>query len=338
MQLAPRRVSDRLYYEHNITDTKWPCDINATLRRYNNDSSSLTGEDLTTHAIDAFYVPSNSTDKSRPLLWKMVLPLYGGALDSPTEALSYLNMSTTAIDFLYRPRYRTVFEGLARMHTTQDPLLNNTGFCHDDIKIDNLFLRNGLHEIILGDLGQTRTLDDKFHNGWVDCRLVDAHRAWKTYLVLIRDASMRGRGPSEFDAQFVTRTTEWAAAYWRWLEKERTVPQHMIDAQADAEWNEATTKGFWDTAPQGTTIDFPVFENGVIMRVPMSRDEAFQHLEIMRVEFEAFKKAKNDQTAGDWAPWWYWNRPIVFGNGQIEQELKVINGAKLVGLGGNGYN
>ena len=351
MDSAPREVVDRLQLEHNITANKWPSDITATLRRYNNGLSAGSGEDLTVNAIDAFYVPSNSTDPSRPLLWKMVLPLYAGALDSPTEALSYLNMSTSAIDFLYRPRYRTVFEGLARMHTTRDPALNNSGFCHDDIKLDNLFLRNEQHEIVLGDMGQTRTLDDQFHRGWIDCRLVDAHRAWKSYLVLIRDASMRGRGPSEFDAQFATRTTEWAAAYWRWVEEDTALPQNMLEegAEEDVGGDAAAAaagggvgkrepKRFWDSEPQDSTIDFPVFRDGIVMRIPMGREDAFRHLEAVRVEFEAFRKAKKDQTAGDWMPWWYWERPVVFGNGDIESELKVINGAWLIGLGGNGHN
>jgi hypothetical protein len=321
-QDLPPEVANRLQREHNITITRWPVDISATLRQYGVPKASAE-EDLTIQALDAFYVPYNGTERNAPLPWKLVLPLYpSGSLDSAQAALSFLNLSTADIDFLYRSRYRAVFEALGRMHTTMDAGNNITGFCHDDVKIDNVFLRNAAHEMLLGDLGQTRSLNHSWHTDWRDCRLVDAHRAWKTYLVLLRDASARNQ-PSEFDDQLMSRSTEWAKAYWRWKETDLTLPQEMLDHDG----------AFWDWEPTGT-IDFPVFREGRMEKFPMGREEAFEKLEDIRSEYARFRKARKDGTAGDWRPWWWWSAPKVASNDTVVAELKVIDNAKLMGLPG----
>lgn len=338
----PKEIAARLQRDYNITEKKWPVDITATLRRYN--AKSSMADDLTVHPIDVFYVPRTEKElgpKERPPLpWRMVLPLYSsGSLDSAAAALAYLNLTTADIDFLYRPRYKTIFEALGRMHTTVEPESNATGFCHDDIKLDNLFLRNEAHEIMVGDMGQTRSLSHSYHKKWYDCRLVDAHRAWKTYLVLLRNSSARNNGTSEFDEELMAQTTDWADAYWNWLESDLTLPQHMVPELDDMEEEEEeegagagnSTHGFWNTTPKGT-INFPVYREGRIEKVAMGREEAFRELGEIKKELTEFKKARNAGTAGEWVPWWWWNATSPVVNKTVEYELKVIDGAHLVGL------
>ncbi|KAF8544573.1 hypothetical protein BDD12DRAFT_872815 [Trichophaea hybrida] len=346
-EYIPKKVAVRLLRDYNITEKRWPVDISATLRRYN--AKSPMADDLTVHPIDVFYVPRPEIElgprERAPLPWRMVLPLYNsGSLDFAQAALAYLNLTTTEIDFLYRPRYKTVFEALGRMHTTMELESNATGFCHDDIKIDNLFLRNEAHEIMVGDMGQSRPLSHAYHKKWYDCRLVDAHRAWKTYLVLLRGASDRSNGTSEFDEQFMSQTTEWAAAYWNWMEDELILPEHMFpkfetlegEEEEDEDEGEMNTGNstyrFWGTIPKGT-INFPVYRKGRIEKVAMGREEAIREVEVVRKELAEFKKARSSRTgyAPEWVPWWWWNITTPVANKTVEYELRVVEG-QLVGL------
>jgi hypothetical protein len=109
-QDIPAAVAGRLHGEHNITATRWPVEISATLQE------NVGG--LTIHAADVFYAAGAASTK---LPWRLVLPLYPcGSLDSAQAALSFLDFSTVEVDWLYRPRYKRVFEALAGMHTTPE--------------------------------------------------------------------------------------------------------------------------------------------------------------------------------------------------------------------------
>lgn len=316
---VPPAVITRLQREHNVTVSIWPADISSTLRRYNRDH---TGQEVTIHAIDLFYVPpADPLPPKASYPWRLVLPLKIGSLDSTLSVLPALNISVSDIDFLYRPRYHSVIEALALMHTTADPALNATGFCHDDIKLDNIFLRNSTHEMFLGDMGQTRPLVHRWHKGWRDCRLVDAHRAWKSYLQLLREGSARD---AEFDVLLMAREVDWARAYWGWVGmKEPTLPQEQL------------VKGFWGLPPVQTSMMFPVFREGRVVRVEMGREEAIAELERLRREILRYNKTASVGVR----PWWWWDVPGLPTGGHhdvVNKELKVIihEGGRLVGMPG----
>ena len=287
----PEAIAARLKSEHNITATQWPVDIAATLRNYGN-------APLTIHALDAFLVTPSPADT---LPWKLVLPLYSsGSLDAAADALSFLNLSATTIDRLYRPRFRTVLLALTQMHAA--------GFCHDDVKIDNIFLRDEAHGMLLGDLGQTRPLDHPWHSQWRDCRLVDYHRTWRTYLVLLREGARRD---GEFDELLIRREAEWAAAYWAWTKN----PMPVMDDE------------FWGKE-MGGEVEMPV-EGG--RTELMAEDRAVELVRRVAAELQPVKKARKEGKPVE-LPWWFWERPARVANETVETELKVIDGARLIGL------
>jgi hypothetical protein len=75
-----------------------------------------------------------------------------------------------------------------------------------------------------------------------------------------------------------------------------------------------------------------VYREGRIEKVAMGREEAFRELGEIKKELTEFKKARNAGTAGEWVPWWWWNATSPVANKTVEYELKVIDGAHLVGL------
>ena len=322
---VPAGVAARLLREHGVVAAVWPADISSTLRAYPRDH---LGRAVTIHATDVFYVPTAGALAARdpPQPWRLVLPLLAtGSLDGLAEPLALLNVTAGAVDGAYRARFAGVLGALARMHAR--------GFCHDDVKPDNVFLRNAAHEMLLGDMGQTRPLVHRWHAGWRDCRLVDAHRAWKSYLLLLRTGAARDAGAAGFDALFVAREADWAKAYWEWARMPQpTLPQDM---QRRVRGHEA--RGFWDSAPGNGRVMFPELgPGGKVVRRSMKPAEAIAQVEKVRREMVAYKKA---QKAGEIVEkqWWWWDMPAEpVKNQTVIDELNVISheGAWLLGMPG----
>ncbi|KAI5796561.1 hypothetical protein EDC01DRAFT_43359 [Geopyxis carbonaria] len=288
----PAAIAAHLTDKYNIANTstaRWPVDVAATVRVYPNASTTVI------HALDAFYVDPSPPDL---LPWRLVLPLYpAGALDHAAAAAGYLNLTAATLDVLYRPRVAAVFTALAHMH--------RAGFCHDDVKGDNIFFSTPTGPGTLADLGQTRPRDHPWHRPWRDCRLVDTERAWRSYLVLLSHGG-------SFEAQFTgDRQAEWAQAYWRW-KTELTLPQDMAH------------DSFWGAQMAERRV--------VVAGREMEREQGLEVVDAVRRGMAAWKKQKKE---GAERPWWLWEKPQVhIADEGIRKELLVTmaEGAQLIGI------
>ena len=121
------------------------------------------------------------------------------------------------LDQTYRPVLHSLLNVMGQMHTD--------GYCHDDIKPDNIFISaSDPQHWLIGDLGQVRQEAHPMHtswgwkdrNQWSDCRLNDVRRLLKTYITFLRDASASEEG---FDRAFVDRRDTWAKLYWAWMKQ-----------------------------------------------------------------------------------------------------------------------
>ncbi|KAI5818949.1 hypothetical protein BZA77DRAFT_175119 [Pyronema omphalodes] len=350
-----------LLEKNNITISRWPVDLSATLRRYtgsdntyrfsisetddednevdtsNTNTTLTTPKDGTIHPLDIFHVP-NTPPQTHP--WRMVLPLYPGSLDSVASTTAFLNLTTADLDFLYRPHFSAIFRTLGQMHQTteytgslsaSDFTIN--GFCHDDVKLDNIFLKNRQHELLVGDMGQVRSLEHDWHksNKW-ECRLIDAHRSWRTYLTLLREGSLGAEfsagqemgldkkedqsawgAQGAFGRDLMEGKVQWAKAYWSW-KVQKTLPQDFPEG------------GWWDEVPEGVVM-VPTPKGPI----GMTREEAIEYIEGVRMELGEYKKAVKAGVALE-KPWWWWEVKRNKLPEEVERELKVIDGAVLVGM------
>ena len=174
--------------------------------------------------IDYFLAPHQDEQA-----WHLVTPfLPEGNLKSLAERLRDSEISYTAadLDVIFRPSLHHLLEALGRMH-------NDYQLCHDDIKLDNVFLSavNSSSEPfphsqpieithwLLGDLGNVRQREHQYHQSllWIahgnlkDCRANDVYRLMKVYMSFLSLAVDDG---TRFDEEFFRGSQPWSRLYW----------------------------------------------------------------------------------------------------------------------------
>lgn len=198
---------------------RWPTEIPASLEiggiwRPENELDSSSNQALPGFLpVQAHFMAASSPNS--PSEWHLVTPLLpGGNLNNLAKRL-HKHQSTRhfrQLDSQFRPAFHQILYSLQALH--------ERGFCHDDIKPANVFLRNDT-EWLLGDLGNVREKDHPYHSSrlWVqdnrqlsDCRSNDVFRALKSYLSFIRAASS---DQDAFDAAFFEDKKPLSKLFWR---------------------------------------------------------------------------------------------------------------------------
>ncbi|KAH7041461.1 uncharacterized protein B0I36DRAFT_371657 [Microdochium trichocladiopsis] len=203
-------------------ETRWPSEIPASLL--------LGGMRDDLHDEDDFlpvkdYFLTSPTDHSKAS-WHFVMPyLEGGSLLHLADRLRTLGLTYRELDAMFRPSLNRLLAALDKMH-------NDYQLCHDDIKPENVFVatfaKDGSTHTdthwLLGDLGNVRSWVNQYHASrlWqresgqhADCRINDAIRLVKTYVLFLR-VSVADTAP--FDAAFWAGGEPWSHLYW-WATK-----------------------------------------------------------------------------------------------------------------------
>lgn len=206
----------------------WPTEIPATLLlaglHPHHSTTNLTHQGP--HTFQHGLIPASdffialSPNPTSPLLpswttpsWHLVTPyLPHGTLASLAITLAQQsgNHTLAALDASFRPSFARLLSALATLHAK--------GFCHDDVKADNIYIAPTHHSWLLGDLGQVRAVGHAYHrtrhwarrNQWADCRANDVRRALKTYLGFLRAAAPK----QGFDGMFFAGVEPLSALYW----------------------------------------------------------------------------------------------------------------------------
>ncbi|GAB7324007.1 hypothetical protein MBLNU13_g07409t1 [Cladosporium sp. NU13] len=172
---------------------------------------------------DVFYASSPPVQEAQ---WHLVTPLMaGGTLQTLAKTIARnqtnTQLSIHSLDVRFRPRLNELLGALEILH--------NTGLCHDDLKLDNIFVAQPSTEHdamwLLGDLGNVREISHPYHSSriWThnnkqlpDCRASDALRATKTYLQFLRHAVSSSRDTRlGFDKALLEAKEPWARLLWR---------------------------------------------------------------------------------------------------------------------------
>ena len=218
--------------------SSWPSEIEAGLLL---GSPKISESSVYVPVKDYFILQSNRSDRS--WAWAMVTPfIEDGTLKNLAEVTKIHERTPQKLDMIFRPVLNTVLEGLDPLHAA--------GYCHNDIKPDNVFVAATKHWL-LGDLGAVREIEHPWHmtrrikreNQWADCKTNDVRRALKTYLWFIRQAS---GDPSAFDLAFYAEQQAWSKLYWEFMRQpvsiERTLDMSaQLDSAYEREWT--STRG-----------------------------------------------------------------------------------------------
>lgn len=195
--------------------TRWPTEIPASLAMGTIQGFLPVG--------DVFYASFSPQQEAQ---WHLVTPLMeGGTLQALAKTMARNHTDTElairTLDVRFRPRFGELLGALRVLHSR--------GLCHDDLKLDNVFVAqpSGEHDgkWLLGDLGNVRELSHPYHASkiWTlsnkqlpDCRANDALRATKTYQQFLRHAVSNSRSTeSGFDKALLEAREPWARILWR---------------------------------------------------------------------------------------------------------------------------
>jgi serine/threonine protein kinase len=211
----PRELRDVLGHH----TSRWPNEIEASLLL---GDSRADNHGAFVPVLDFFLL--HTQDQSWH--WALVTPLIkeGTLLSLASRIRAKGGNSIQKLDEEFRPVLHRTLDALGSLH--------GRGYCHDDIKADNLFVLNPQHWL-LGDLGQVRQFAHPWHetktwserNQWSDCRLNDVRRLLKSYLVFLREASA---DPQAFDLAFSQGSESWGRLYWSWMDKP-ILAEHTVE-------------------------------------------------------------------------------------------------------------
>lgn len=195
--------------------TRWPTEIPASLAMGTTQGFLPVG--------DVFFASSSPDEEAQ---WHLVTPLMkGGTLQTLANTIARnhtdTELSIHTFDVRFRPRFDELQAALEKLHSR--------GLCHDDLKLDNVFVNESSTEEdgswLLGDLGNVREISHSYHSSriWTrsnkqlpDCRANDALRAIKTYLQFLRHAVDSSRGTRlGFDKALLEAKEPWARLLWR---------------------------------------------------------------------------------------------------------------------------
>ncbi|CAG9994041.1 unnamed protein product [Clonostachys byssicola] len=205
---------------------RWPTEIPASLilggpanePKRENRSGFLS-------VVDYYLSPSTGNQARE---WHLVTPFLPlGNLGKLAYHLRRSDISYTVreLDIVFRPSIERLLEVLGGMHM-------DSGLCHDDVKLDNIFLGSSqpildtskleagsATEWLLGDLGNVRERDHPYHvsNLWTlsgnlpDCRANDVLRLLKVYMTFLRESMVE---PAIFDEEFFQDSQPWSRLFW----------------------------------------------------------------------------------------------------------------------------
>jgi hypothetical protein len=205
---------------------RWPTEIPASLilggpaseQRSQNRAGFLS-------VVDYYLSPGTGFEAGE---WHLVTPFLPlGNLGKLVHQLRRSGNSYTArdLDIMFRPSIERLLEILGGMHL-------DSGLCHDDVKLDNIFLGSSqpvldtpkleagsATEWLLGDLGNVRERDHPYHssNLWTlsgnlpDCRANDVLRLLKVYMTFLRESMA---DPTKFDEEFFQDSQPWSRLFW----------------------------------------------------------------------------------------------------------------------------
>lgn len=229
---------------------KWPTDIEASLL-----IGSWTGVNGTAFVPVRDYFVLN--DERSTWHWALVTPfIEDGTLEKLAENTKVHERTPQKLDIIFRPVLEVVLGNLGSLHASR--------FCHDDIKLDNIFVADTKHWLI-GDLGCVRHFAHPWHltgrikrdNQWQDCQLNDIRRLLKTYMTFLRRAS---RDTEAFDRSFVGKEQAWSRFYWRWMEQPVSAAKTLVlsqdlDSNDEHEWQSEDSASTRDTVCLSRKVD-----------------------------------------------------------------------------------
>lgn len=204
-------------------ELRWPTEISASLILGGmSESQSVSKDDFFLPITDYFLSPPIG---DQPPQWHFITPfMRNGNIEGLSAKLWAEEKDYTArdLDIIFRPSLERILQALNRMHMDYD-------LCHDDLKLDNIFLGSNTGEEIkpnetthwlLGDLGNAREKDHPYHSSmlWLqrkrnlaDCRANDVVRLIKTYADFLRQSVA---DVSEFDREFFEASQPWSRLFW----------------------------------------------------------------------------------------------------------------------------
>jgi serine/threonine protein kinase len=187
---------------------QWPNEIEAGLLIGNTKAGE---QQYFVPVVDLFVLQA----QDRSWHWALVTPFIEGGtlLDLASHIRSTRRSTAMELDQEFRPVLHGALEALVQLH--------GKGYCHNDIKTDNLFVLGNNHWL-LGDLGQVRQSSHPWHgtktwrerNQWSDCHLNDVRRLLKSYMTFLREA---GADWQAFDQAFSHGEEAWSRLYWSWM-------------------------------------------------------------------------------------------------------------------------
>lgn len=201
-------VPDSLSIEFEDYIDKWPSEIEASLLL----QSFNHGNDTAYVSVKDYFILDRGTGQWN---WAMVTPfIEGGTLLTLAEATKVHERTPQKLDKIFRPAFNSLLDKLGELH--------EAGYCHDDIKPDNVFIASSTHWL-LGDLGNVRHANHPWHatgrwkreNQKPDCKENDVRRMMKTYLSFLREA---GASQAAFDDLFYEEDQAWSRLYGDYID------------------------------------------------------------------------------------------------------------------------
>lgn len=196
--------------------------------------------------LDYFLLPTVPSEHQNE--WYLVTPfLESGTLQHLAERLQSREPPPTPLelDARFRPSFNRILQALDTMQSQHE-------LCHDDIKMDNIFITNSISSEdggidgnyshspqsgqdahwLLADLGNAREPSHSYHSSllWThdngqhpDCRINDLIRLVKTYVMFLRAATAPTYASAQFEGEFLTASSPWSQLYWYIINSARGV-------------------------------------------------------------------------------------------------------------------
>lgn len=236
----PDRSPLRNCVDESATQTPWPPEIPISLLLGGLEGSASSLDTLLDEASflrvqDYFFLPTTNDNITGE--WHLVTKfLARGTLEHAAKRLQAEMPSPDVeeIDARFRPSLNRILDALAEMHSQH-------GLCHDDIKIDNIFVEDLTPTIpnsdrnqsadagrdahwILGDLGNARQVSHRYHTSllWThdngqhpDCRINDVLRLMRTYALFLQSATASSKTQAQlYNDAFLSGSAPWSQLYW----------------------------------------------------------------------------------------------------------------------------
>jgi hypothetical protein len=207
-----------------VLGEKWPTEIPGSLRFGGVHGANVTFEGFL--PVLAYFMSSPS--QSSPAEWHLVTPfLESGGLEQLAKRAYRDARGYREIDARYRPAFDRLLYSLGSLH--------EAGFCHDDVKPSNMFVKNDSH-FVLGDLGNLRQIAHPYHSSrlWreneqlADCRANDVLRALKSYLAFVQYAA---DDASQFNMDFFEGREPLSRLFW-WTRIDKSITAAKLHAQS----------------------------------------------------------------------------------------------------------